>query len=397
MKNRISIINGTVISGGRTTAANVLLENGKISYVGPEVPAVDEQTEVIDAQGKWVSAGFIDLHTHGAGGADFMDGTVEAYEAALVKHAEHGTTLLYPTTLSSTTESLYDALHLYKEAKAANLKGAAMGGLHLEGPYFAYEMKGAQDPRFLRNPSPEEYVGILNEADGDIARWSLAPELEGAPEMATELRKRGVLMAMGHTNATFDECEVAYEAGFSHLTHFYSCMSTITRRNAYRYAGVIEWGYYTDGATVEIIGDGIHVPQSLLKLMFKVKGADKIALITDSMRGAGMPDGIYLLGGLKDGQEVVVDDGVAKLLDRSAIAGSVATMDRVVRTVQQLTELPLEEIVLSATEVPARIMGVSDRKGSIEVGMDADVVIFDKNVNICATIVGGTIVFDNRG
>lgn len=397
MKNRISIINGTVISGGRTTAANVLLENGKISYVGPEVPAVDEQTEVIDAQGKWVSAGFIDLHTHGAGGADFMDGTVEAYEAALVKHAEHGTTLLYPTTLSSTTESLYDALHLYKEAKAANLKGAAMGGLHLEGPYFAYEMKGAQDPRFLRNPSPEEYVGILNEADGDIARWSLAPELEGAPEMATELRKRGVLMAMGHTNATFDECEVAYEAGFSHLTHFYSCMSTITRRNAYRYAGVIEWGYYTDGATVEIIGDGIHVPQSLLKLMFKVKGADKIALITDSMRGAGMPDGIYLLGGLKDGQEVVVEDGVAKLLDRSAFAGSVATMDRVVRTVQQLTELPLEEIVLSATEVPARIMGVSDRKGSIEVGMDADVVIFDKNVNICATIVDGTIVFDNRG
>ncbi|MBR7129537.1 MAG: amidohydrolase family protein, partial [Tidjanibacter sp.] len=306
---RISIINGTVISGGRSTAANVLLEGGKIAYVGPEVPEVGAEDVVIDARGRLVSAGFIDLHTHGAGGADFMDGTVEAYEAALVKHAEHGTTLLYPTTLSSTTESLYEALQLYKEAKKANLGGAAMGGLHLEGPYFAYEMKGAQDPRFLRNPSPEEYVGLLNEADGDIARWSLAPELDGAPEMGAELRKRGVLMAMGHTNATFDECEVAYKAGFTHLTHFYSCMSTITRRNAYRYAGVIEWGYYTDGATVEIIGDGIHVPQSLLKLMFKVKGADNIALITDSMRGAGMPDGVYLLGGVKDGQEVVVEDG----------------------------------------------------------------------------------------
>jgi N-acetylglucosamine-6-phosphate deacetylase len=325
-----------------------------------------------------------------------MDGTVEAYEAALVKHAEHGTTLLYPTTLSSTTESLYEALALYKEAKRANLGGAAMGGLHLEGPYFAYEMKGAQDSRFLRNPEPKEYIGLLNEADGDIARWSLAPELEGAPEMGEELRKRGVLMSMGHTNATFDECEVAYKAGFTHLTHFYSCMSTITRRNAYRYAGVVEWGYYTDGATVEIIGDGIHVPQSLLKLMFKVKGADKIALITDSMRGAGMPDGIYLLGGLKDGQEVVVEDGVAKLLDRSAFAGSVATMDRVVRTVRNLTELPLEEVVLSATEVPARIMGVGDKKGSLEVGKDADVVIFDENVNICTTIVEGRIVYDNR-
>ncbi|MBR2424122.1 MAG: N-acetylglucosamine-6-phosphate deacetylase [Tidjanibacter sp.] len=393
---RISIINGTVISGGRSTAANVLLEGGKIAYVGPEVPEVGAEDVVIDARGRLVSAGFIDLHTHGAGGADFMDGTVEAYEAALVKHAEHGTTLLYPTTLSSTTESLYEALQLYKEAKKANLGGAAMGGLHLEGPYFAYEMKGAQDPRFLRNPSPEEYVGLLNEADGDIARWSLAPELDGAPEMGAELRKRGVLMAMGHTNATFDECEVAYKAGFTHLTHFYSCMSTITRRNAYRYAGVIEWGYYTDGATVEIIGDGIHVPQSLLKLMFKVKGADNIALITDSMRGAGMPDGVYLLGGVKDGQEVVVEDGVAKLLDRSAFAGSVATMDRVVRTVHQLTELPLEEIVKSATEVPARIMGVSENKGSVEVGKDADVVIFDENVNICTTIVEGRIVYDNR-
>ncbi len=393
---RISIINGTVISGGRSTAANVLLEGGKIAYVGPEVPKVGAEDVVIDARGRLVSAGFIDLHTHGAGGADFMDGTVEAYEAALVKHAEHGTTLLYPTTLSSTTESLYEALQLYKEAKKANLGGAAMGGLHLEGPYFAYEMKGAQDPRFLRNPSPEEYVGLLNEADGDIARWSLAPELEGAPEMGAELRKRGVLMAMGHTNATFDECEVAYKAGFTHLTHFYSCMSTITRRNAYRYAGVIEWGYYTDGATVEIIGDGIHVPQNLLKLMFKVKGADNIALITDSMRGAGMPDGVYLLGGVKDGQEVVVEDGVAKLLDRSAFAGSVATMDRVVRTVHQLTELPLEEIVKSATEVPARIMGVSENKGSVEVGKDADVVIFDENINICTTIVEGRIVYDNR-
>ena len=393
---RISIINGTVISGGRSTAANVLLEGGKVAYVGPEVVEADENTVVIDAKGRWVSAGFIDLHTHGAGGADFMDGTVEAYEAALVKHAEHGTTLLYPTTLSSTTESLYDALRLYKEAKRAGLDGAAMGGLHLEGPYFAYEMKGAQDPRFLRNPEPKEYMGLLNEADGDIARWSLAPELEGAPEMGEELRKRGVLMSMGHTNATFDECEVAYKAGFTHLTHFYSCMSTITRRNAYRYAGVVEWGYYTDGATVELIGDGIHVPQSLLKLMFKVKGADKIALITDSMRGAGMPDGIYLLGGLKDGQEVVVEDGVAKLLDRSAFAGSIATMDRVVRTVRNLTELPLEEVVLSATEVPARIMGVGDKKGSLEVGKDADVVIFDENINICTTIVEGRIVYDNR-
>jgi N-acetylglucosamine-6-phosphate deacetylase len=199
-------------------------------------------------------------------------------------------------------------------------------------------------------------------------------------------------MAMGHTNATFEECEKAYEAGFTHMTHFYSCMSTITRRNAYRYAGVIEYGYYNDGVTCELIGDGIHVPKSLLQLMFKIKGAERLALCTDSMRGAGMPDGIYKLGSLDEGQDVVVEDGVAKLLDRSAFAGSVATMDRVVRTVWQLSGRPLSDIIRSATETPARIMGIEKHKGTIEVGKDADIVIFDSSVTINYTIIDGEIV-----
>lgn len=380
-----------MVSGGVEREADVLIDGGKIAAVGCDISA--ERAEVINATGQYVTAGFIDLHTHGGGGADFMDGTVEAYQTALTTHAKHGTTLLYPTTLSSTTESLHEAVERYKRALAAGCKGAQMGGLHLEGPYFAFEMKGAQDPRYLRNPEAEEYMTLLEEADGAIARWSLAPELEGAPQMAQELRRRGIVMAMGHTNATFEECEKAYEAGFTHMTHFYSCMSTITRRNAYRYAGVVEWGYFCDGITCELIGDGIHVPQSLLKLMFKVKGAERIALCTDSMRGAGMPDGIYLLGSLDEGQEVVVEDGVAKLLDRSAFAGSVATMDRVVRTVWQLTERPLAEIIRSATETPARIMGVEQQKGSIEVGKDADIVIFDQGVVISHTIIGGEIFY----
>jgi N-acetylglucosamine-6-phosphate deacetylase len=173
-------------------------------------------------------------------------------------------------------------------------------------------------------------------------------------------------------------------------------MSSVTRRNAYRYAGVVEFGYYNDDVTCELIGDGIHVPQSLLRLMFKIKGAERIALCTDSMRGAGMPDGVYKLGSLTEGQDVVVEDGVAKLMDRSAFAGSVATMDRVVRTVWQLTERPLEEIVRSATETPARIMGCDDRKGSIEVGKDADIVIFDEVVNISHTIIGGEVFYEKQ-
>lgn len=386
---------GTIISRGKRFKADVLVADGKIVRVGQDLTA-SESAEVILAEGKYLSAGFIDLHTHGGGGADFMDGTVEAYATALATHACHGTTLLYPTTLSSTTESLNEALKNYQEALDANLKGAQMGGLHLEGPYFAYEMKGAQDPRYLRNPESEEYVALLDKANGSIARWSLAPELEGAATMAKELKKRGVLMAMGHTNATFEECEEAFEAGFTHMTHFYSCMSSVTRRNAYRYAGVVEFGYYNDDVTCELIGDGIHVPQSLLRLMFKIKGAERIALCTDSMRGAGMPDGVYKLGSLTEGQDVVVEDGVAKLMDRSAFAGSVATMDRVVRTVWQLTERPLEEIVRSVTETPARIMGCDDRKGSIEVGKDADIVIFDEIVNIGHTIIGGEVFYEKQ-
>ncbi|MBR4995067.1 MAG: N-acetylglucosamine-6-phosphate deacetylase [Alistipes sp.] len=387
---KMLIKGGVVVSGGEQKIIDVLVEDGKIVAIGNKLTA--EDALVIDASGKYVSAGFIDLHTHGAGGADFMDGTVEAYQTALETHAKHGTTLLYPTTLSSTTESLYEAVENYKAAKQACKKGAQMGGLHLEGPYFAYEMKGAQDPKHLRNPQPEEYMGLLEQADGAIARWSLAPELDGALELAQELKKRGIVIAMGHTNATFDECEAAYQAGFTHTTHFFSCMSTITRRNARRYAGAVEYGYYNDGVTCELIGDGIHVPESLLKLTFKVKGAEGISLCTDSMRGAGMPDGIYKLGSLEEGQDVVVEEGVAKLLDRSAFAGSVATMDRVVRTVWQLTGRSLSDVVRAASETPARIMGVDKQKGTIEVGKDADIVIFDSDVNINYTIIGGEIV-----
>ena len=387
---KILIKGGEVVSDGKQKVADVLIEDGKIVAIDNNITA--KNSHVIDAEGLYVSAGFIDLHTHGGGGADFMDGSVEAYQTALKTHAQHGTTLLYPTTLSSTTESLYEAVENYKAAKLACCKYTQMGELHLEGPYFAYEMKGAQDPKHLRNPLHEEYATLLEQADGAIARWSLAPELDGAAEMAQELKRRGIVIAMGHTNATFEECEKAYEVGFTHMTHFYSCMSTITRRNAHRYAGAVEYGYYNDNVTCELIGDGIHVPKSLLQLMFKIKGAERIALCTDSMRGAGMPNGIYKLGSLAEGQDVVVEDGVAKLLDRSAFAGSVATMDRVVRTVWQLSERPLSDIIRSATETPARIMGVDKQKGTIEVGKDADIVIFDSNVTINFTIIGGEIV-----
>ena len=388
----IKIINGTIITGGESFIGNVVLKNGVIDYVGTEDPQVSDDVRVIDAKGLYVSPGFIDMHTHGAGGADFMDGTVDAYLTAARMHAVHGTTLLYPTTLTSTNEALFASFDTYRKAEEMNMDGARFGGMHLEGPYFSPMYAGAQDPRYLRNPRPEEYLEILDRCPA-LARWSFAPELEGAEEFAAELKKRGIVASIGHTNATFQECDAAYKSGADLMTHFYSCMSTVSRRNAFRYAGTIEYGYIQDGMNLEIIADGIHVPQDLLHLLLKIKGVERIALVTDSMRAAGMPEGPSVLGPLSDGQEVIVEDGVAKLMDKSAFAGSVATADRLVRTMMQIAGCSITDAVRMITENPARIMGISDRKGSLKAGMDADLVIFDENINVRNTIIEGKIVY----
>ena len=392
----------TLIRNGRIISPSGIIENGCVTLADGRIVDVSaglheapEGVEVIDAAGAYVAPGFIDLHTHGAGGCDFMDGTVEAYLTAARTHAQHGTTLLYPTTLTSTNDLLFETFAIYEAALAANTDGAAFGGLHLEGPYFAYEQRGAQDPRYLRNPDPAEYLEILASTNR-IARWSLAPELPGAAAFGRVLQERGILASMAHTNATFEEAQEAFRHGFTHLTHFYSCMSTITRRNAFRYAGVIEFGYYEDGATVEIIADGIHVPESLLKLIVKLKGPERIALVTDSMRAAGMPEGPSILGGLADGQPVLVEDGVAKLPDRTAFAGSVATADRLVRTMIAEGGVVLADAVRMATETPARIMHLDDRKGVLRRGADADIVLFNADIAIERTIVGGKTVYQKN-
>ena len=383
-----AIVNGRILVPGGIRHGVLLLEDNRIKGIDETVPA---RAAVIDAEGCYVAPGFIDMHTHGAGGADFMDGTVEAYLTAARMHARHGTTLLYPTTLTSTNEALYESFETYRKARLENRDGAAFGGMHLEGPYFNPEFAGAQDRRYLRNPRPEEYREILDRCP-DLARWSFAPELDGAAEFAAELKRRGIVASIGHTNATFGECDAAWRAGAAHMTHFYSCMSTISRRNAFRYAGTIEYGYFQDGMTVEIIADGIHVPADLLHLLLKIKGTERISLVTDSMRAAGMPEGPSILGGLADGQPVIVEDGVAKLLDRSAFAGSVATADRLVRTMVREAGCSIPEAVRMMTENPARVMGIARRKGSILPGKDADVVIFDDDINVQKTIIAGKTI-----
>lgn len=390
--DRILIFNAKILTPYRLIDnGSILVENGKIVEVSRGRLPVSECI-AIDAKGYYVSPGFIDIHTHGGGGYDFMDGTVEAYLGAARKHACYGTTAMVPTTLTSSLENLRETFEVYKQAKAANKMGAVFLGLHLEGPYFSMEQRGAQDPKYIRNPKREEYEKILSWSD-DVVRWSAAPELEGALEFGRFLRERNILPSIGHSNAIYEEVIEAFENGYTHVTHLYSGMSGVRRINAYRYAGVIESAFLIDEMTVEIIADGAHLPASLLKLIYKIKGPHNIALITDSMRAAGMPEGEYILGSLKEGQKVIVEEGVAKLPDRTAFAGSVATADRLVRTMVQLAQVPLMEAVQMMTATPARIMKVDDRKGSIAVGKDADLVIFDDDINVHLTMVEGRIVY----
>ena len=389
---KFKLSGGEIITPDRNLGSGtVLIEDGVITGVEKGMVKTSD-FEDIDVSGLYVMPGFIDIHTHGAGGSDFMDCSLEACRAISAEHAKHGTTLLFPTTLASDNEELFRFLEVYENVKDS-VEGAAFGGLHLEGPYFAYEFRGAQDPRYLKNPDPKDYLPVL-ESSGDIRRWSIAPELPGALELGRLMQSKGILPSIAHTSALYEDVIEAYESGFSLITHFYSCMNGVTRRNAYRHAGCIEAGYLIDGMTLEVICDGIHVPKELLQLIIKIKGTDKVVLCTDSMRGAGMPGGTKsILGSLEKGQEVIIEDGVAKMPDRTCFAGSVATTDRLVRTMHFLAGQPVTDSVRMLTENPAKLMGLGDRKGRIQKGYDADIVVCDKDLYARQTYVSGKRVY----
>lgn len=391
MSQQIKIFNARIITPYR------LLDGATLLTAGNRIAAVSEgdieapDAFALDAGGKYLAPGFIDLHVHGGGGHDFMDGTEDAFIRIAALHARHGTTAMTPTTLSCEREELVQTLRAYETA-ARVIPGGGFLGMHLEGPYFAQSQRGAQDPKYIRLPDPEEYREILSRFPF-ISRWSAAPELSGALDFADHLRASGVLAAWAHTDAVYEEVLEGFERGFTHATHLYSAMQGVTRRGTTRFAGAVEAAFLIDEMTVEIIADGIHLPPPLLRLVYKIKGADRTALITDAMRGAGMPPGESILGSRHNGLKVIIEDGVAKLPDRSAFAGSVATADRLVRNMVELAGVPLCDAVRMITATPAAIMGVADRKGSLIPGKDADLVLFDERINIHCTIAGGKIIY----
>lgn len=391
------MINGNIITSHRIIEnGSLLVKEGKIIAIngsGPGQASDQKADQVIDAMGRYVSPGFIDMHLHGGGGSDFMDGTVADFLRIAETHAKFGTTAMFPTTLTAEKADLLHILDVYKEAHLQNRTGAQFMGMHIEGPYFSMQQRGAQDPRYIRKPDPAEYMDVVEKAGERIARWSAAPEIEGAMAFGRYMCSRHILPAIAHTDGEYQDVVQAVENGFSLATHFYSSMSGVMRKNALRYAGVIEAVYLMDEIDVEIIADGVHLPAPLLQLIYKIKGVDRIALITDAMRAAGTKDKTSILGSKADGLSVIVEDGVAKLPDRTSLAGSIATADRLVRTMIQLGGIPLIEAVRMMSLNPARIMGIDQQKGSIAVGKDADIVVFDSDIQIQTVLIQGRLIY----
>ena len=390
------IINGKIITEeGGLPRGHIILDQGKIQGIFPgEYLPLGTET-IFDAGGRYISPGFIDLHVHGGGGDDFMCGQVDKVENICKLHMKHGTTAIVPTLSSADQKPFMEAIKAIEQAIKIQEGGPEILGIHLEGPYFAMSQKGAQDPRFVRNPDPAEYLDVVSKFD-TILRWSVAPELPGAHAMAKVMKQHGIRMAIGHSDALYEEAIEAFENGFDTVTHLYSGCSTVRRIDAYRYAGVIEAAYQMDDMMVEVIADGKHLPESLLKLIYKIKGPQRICLVTDAISAAGLPEDVGVIYSPTCGTDVLIEDSVAKLPDRSAFAGSIATTDRLVRVMSSIAEIPLHEAVNMMSATPAKNIGVFDRKGSLAPGKDADIILFDENIHVSLVLVKGQIRYQEQ-
>ena len=377
------IINGRILTPqGWLEGGSVIVEDGKIAEVSNNNFAI-EGAEIIDAKGCDIVPGGIEMHVHGGGGRDFMEGEEEAFRVAVDAHMQYGTTSIFPTLSSSTVPMIEKACETCTKLMAE--PNSPILGLHLEGPYFNPKQAGAQIPEWIKAPVKEEYEYLL-EKWPCLKRWDEAPELEGSHEFIKCCCKHGVLPSIGHTRAKYDEVAAANELGMTHATHFYNAMPVVYKNREFKETGTVESIFALENMTVEMIADGIHVPPVMLRMIYQIKGVERTALITDALACAASKDDTAF------DPRVVLEDGVCKLADRSALAGSIATVDRLVRTCVQQAGIPMEDACRMISETPAKIMGVYDRKGSLEKGKDADIIFFDKAQELTFVMQMGRIV-----
>lgn len=350
--------------------------------------AVDRyaNAERIDLNGNFLLPGFIDIHVHGGGGADFMDGSVSAMLLAAETHLRHGTTTIFPTTMSAGFDKIEKTVLNYRQLSACEEASDILGGLHLEGPFINPKMGGAQR-RDLIYPPTEEMIKAIRRNSDSIARISCAPEIANVLEMAEKLAPFGIQFSLGHTAATYEQAELAVRAGFTSVTHLYSATSGFQKIDQKVHIGVTQAGYGIDELYVELIADGCHVPKELLRLVYRLKGADKICLVTDAMRAAGTNVTESFLGEICTENRVIIDDGVAKLPDKSSFAGSIATMDKAFRFAVCDVGLPIEDVSKMMSLNQAKLMKIDRKKGSIAKGKDADFVVLDDGFNVAGVYV----------
>ena len=349
-----------------------------------EVTSEEKKADICyDFGDKYVSPGFIDIHTHGGGGFAFADSSPEEVINGADFHLKFGTTTILPTVSASAYENMMGSLNNIAEAIKSGKSKANIPGAHLEGPYLSPNQCGAQCPDFITTPIKEQYDEAMDKYGKYISRWTYAPENDKNGEFCAAAASKGIVLSAGHTDATYSDMLTAMEKGCHLVTHLYSNTSTITRNMGYRSLGVIETSYLCDDIYTEIIADGSHLPIPLIQMILKIKGCDRVILCTDSLSVAGSD----VKEGIMCGTEFIVEDGVAKLKSRLAFAGSIATADRLIRVIHKDCGYSITDAVKMLTKNPADIMGYN--KGIIEKGRDADIVVFDGDINVSNVFVRG--------
>jgi N-acetylglucosamine-6-phosphate deacetylase len=391
---------GTVVLEDRALSGGaVRVDGGTITAAYAEPPA-DLAADVVDLEGGYLVPGFVDLHVHGGAGADFMDGTEEAFRTVCQAHARHGTTSLLPTTTVARHEQYLAFLEVCRRLQREGTGGAAVVGAHFYGPYFAPEARGCHPGAPVRPPVADDYRPYLEYADC-IRTATVAPELPGAEAFVRACKERGIRCNAGHSHATFEEVEAAVGWGVRHVDHLFCAMSDRARlRQTQTYpmrGGLMEATLFFDELTTEVIADGKHLARELLLLAYKVKGPDRLALVTDCNRALDMPDGDYLFGPLDGGEPIVRRDGVGVMPDGKALASGVVGMDHGVRTFLRRTGVPLAEVVRMASLTPARVAGCDGDRGSIAAGKRADLVVLDRELAVRQVYVGGERVWPEGG
>jgi len=389
------VFRGQLILPDRIERGAVIVREDRIADVIGINDALPPDAIVLDAGDGYLAPGFVELHVHGGAGGDFMDGTEEAFRLALRAHARHGTTRIAVTTTVATHEQILATLELTRQFRyAPEPNGSRVMGAHFYGPYFRYEARGAHPGGPIRPAIEDEYSQYLEYAD-DLVTATVAPEIEGAKEFALACKAKGVRTNVGHSWATFDQMtEAVNEWGVRHVDHLFCAMSDKSKLRQFQMypmqGGVLEATLYYDELTTEVIADGKHLDAGLLKLALKIKGPDRLALVTDCSRALDMPDGNYMIGPQIGGEPLIKRDGVGMLPDGSALASSVMGMDHMIRTFLNLTGRPLWEVIRMASLTPARIAGRERELGSLEIGKRADIVTLDRNLSVKRVFIDGT-------